>query len=478
MTLETVPRYNSEQTDIIDEHAIVIGGSMAGLVTARVLADYYEEVTLLERDTLSDTLEVRRGVPQGDHVHVLLEGGRSTIADLLPGFCDDLISSGGVLIDESTNLHRYQIGDYLANGDRRLPSYTASRPLFENTVRNHVADTDGVTIRDGCHVVEYLSSDDGESVDGVAYEDEGRIELRSDLVVDATGRRSHTPDWLERHGYTRPPVEKVHQDLAYCSVTIERPPDDRRAFLYAPSPGMPNGHRTATAVPIEDNQWVVTLIGMFEDHPPTTRDGFVEFADSLPGPDIADLLREQSWTTDEITKYPFPFSQRRRYEHLDEFPEDLLVIGNAITSFNPIYGQGMSVAALEALQLHHTLADGGQENLAPRFFDSIGEIIDIPWFLAVCSDFTFPQTEGDKPQRVPVPWFLASIKSFLDTTSDGAETHDLDVINWYLGELIQTAHTDPIVSDAFSRVARLEKPNEALFAPEIAQRVLQPSPTE
>lgn len=162
------------------------------------------------------------------------------------------------------------------------------------------------------------------------------------------------------------------------------------------------------------------------------------------------MLSEHPWRTDGIHHYPFPSNLRRRYETLDRFPEDFLVIGDAIASFNPIYGQGMSVAALEALHLHHSLAADGREELAERYFNRIEDTVDMAWNLAVGSDHQFPQTVGTKPP--------------------GA-----DVLNWYLSRLLRKAQTDPVLSDAFLRVQMMEKPPNSLLHPAMVWRVFKPT---
>jgi 2-polyprenyl-6-methoxyphenol hydroxylase-like FAD-dependent oxidoreductase len=326
VTLSTVPRYDAGRVPRVGGRAVVVGASVAGLLAARVLADAFREVVVVDRDPLPDEAVVRRGVPQANHVHVLLEASRATLADLFPGYCEELLAAGGVAIDAATTVRGVATVD--AAGDDR--------------------------------------------------------ELAADLVVDATGRRSRTPDWLERHGY---------------------PPADPR--------------------------------------------GFEAFAGSLPTPALRRLLDAHRWLDGEIHRYPFPSNRRRRYEALRRFPDGLLVTGDAIASFNPIYGQGMSVAALDALQLHHALASGGLEDLAPRFFERAAAVVDVVWRMAVGADFEFPGTEGPKPRGT-------------------------DLFNRYLTRLIRTAHADGQVADQFSRVLRLEQPPTTLLALGVLWRVLAP----
>lgn len=449
MALTTVPRYDPNGVSEVGGQAVVIGASIAGLCTARVLADAFEKVTVIDRDPLPAEPVARRGVPQAHHFHALLEAARATLEDLFPGFGKDMLKAGALLHDGSREVKFYMEGDFLADGPRRRPAYTATRPLYEHVVRQHVRALESVHLRPNCQVTKYLFNDGGTSVTGVRMQPkDGEIEeLLADLVVDATGRTSRTPNWLEEHEYTPPPVDEVTIDVAYSTTFIERPEEDRRGVAVIPTPERPRG---GVFAPVENNRWLITLWGMHGDDPPTDPEGFEEFAASLPVPHLKQLLDEHPWKSDEISHYPFPSNLRRRYETLDRFPEGLLVLGDAIASFNPIYGQGMSVAALEALELHHSLAADGREELTERYFDRIADTVDMAWNLAVGSDHQFPQTEGPKPRGS-------------------------DILNWYLSRFLRKAQTDATLSDAFLRVQMMEKPPTSLLHPAMMWRVFKPT---
>ncbi|MGQ4555761.1 FAD-dependent monooxygenase [Halobellus sp. GM3] len=442
--------HDARRVDASDGHAVVVGASIAGLLAGRVLADTFAEVTVLDRDPLPDERIVRRGVPQANHVHALLEPGRVILEDLFPGYGDELREAGGLVIDGSTQLDLYQQGDFLADAEKRLPFYCASRPLFEQITRRRVAGHERITLRGECHVTDYVAdgggagdSRDGVRVTGVEIAaDAGETTLDADLVVDATGRTSRTPDWLRRHGYRAPETETVGVDLAYSTVAVERRPSEAQGYLIVPSPPVTRG---GTAVPVEGDRWIVTVFGRHGDHPPGDSEGLKAFAASLPTPEIRDLLEERSWVTDEVRQYPFPASKRRYYEDLGRFPDGLLVTGDAIASFNPIYGQGMSVAALDALALHHALA-GGRGDLGPRFFELASETLDVVWQMTVGSDFAYSQTDGEKPRGT-------------------------DLRNRYLSWVVDAAHADSYVAERFVRVLRLEESPSALLRPGVLWRV-------
>ncbi|WP_135851762.1 FAD-dependent oxidoreductase [Halorussus salinus] len=449
MSLSTVARYDDGRLARTDDEVVVVGASMAGLLAGRVLADYAREVTILDKDPLPDESVARRGVRQAEHVHVMLEAGRATLEDLFPGFSEELLSAGGLVVDGARDVRQHQEGDFLADGRSRFPLYCASRPLFERVVRRRVAERPNVTLRPNCTFTGYRHDEEARRVTGATVADEGgeTTALDADLVVDATGRTSRTPDWLAANGYESPAAEEVTVDLAYSTVAVERPPDDRRALLVSPSPPVTRG---GTAVPVEDDRWIVTLFGLHGDHPPADPGGVETFAEGLPTPELAALLADHEWVSDEVHQYPFPASVRRRYDEVGAFPDGLVVLGDAIASFNPIYGQGMSVAALEAVQLHHALAEGGRADLAPRFFEKADAVVDSAWKIAAGADFDFPQTEGPEPA--------------------GA-----GLLNRYVSRLVRTAHDDPKVAERFGRVIRLERSPTALVAPDVLLRVLAPA---
>ena len=449
MTLTAVPQRDSEQIPDRGGHAIVVGAGIAGLCVARVLADAFDRVTVIDRDPLPDEPVARDGVPQAQQIHILWEAGRATLEELFPGYSEELVAAGGVSIDGQRDFYIYSQGNYLAAGSKPFPLYAATRPLYEQLLRRRVSTHDDVRLRGSCPFVDYLADDAATTVSGVEFrnQDGKREELAADLVVDATGRTSRTPDWLSNHGYTPPATEEVHIDLAYSATCIERPADDSRmigALAAAPRT------RGGAVLPVEDDRWLVNLHGIHGDHPPKNIEDTKDFAASLPIPIVNDLLEEYPMVSEEIAFYPFPSNRRYRYENLDQFPERLLVIGDAIASFNPIYGQGMSVTALEALLLYHVLTTDNQEPLAVSFFNRVTEIIEPAWMLATGADFSFPQTRGEKPRGAAF-------------------------FNWYLSRLFRKAQADSVLTDAFIRVLSMQQHPTSLLRPTIVWRVLRPS---
>jgi 2-polyprenyl-6-methoxyphenol hydroxylase-like FAD-dependent oxidoreductase len=447
MTLATVPEYDPAQTTRKAGHAVVAGAGMAGLLAARVLADHFEQVTIVEKDSLPDAPVTRKGVPQANHIHNLHEAGRRTLEDLFPGFSEDLIAAGGNRIEINSDSRVFIEGDVLAHGPGRLPMYCASRPLFELVTRRRVDDVDNISLRENCQFIDYLVGETPPNVEGISIRQDGRTEeVPADLVVDATGRASRTPDWLAEHDYPMPTVDEVHIDVVYSTALVNRPVDAQQTRVVLPNPPRKRG---GGMFPIENGRWMMTLFGVHGEHAPPDPEGFADFAASLPIPDFKRVIDEYGLASETIEQYPFPSNKRVRYEEIDRFPDGLVVVGDGIASFNPIYGQGMSVAALESLQLHHVLAADGTDDLAHRFFQRAETVVDDAWMLAVGSDFQFPQTTGPKPTGT-------------------------DLINKYLSRLLRKARTDGKVADAFNRVIIMEERPTSLFRPRILWRVLTP----
>ena len=436
--------------DTRGDRAVVLGASMAGLLAARVLADAYAEVVVVERDELPHSAAHRRGVPQSRHIHGLLTRGQQALEELFDGVTAESVGLGSPAGDMLEDIRAYVGGHRLQPGPSGLLALQASRPLLEASLRARVRVLPAVAFMDQCDVAGLTTTYDGGRVTGarVIRRLDGSAEqtLTADLVVDATGRGSRTPAWLEMLGYPRPPVERVRTGLAYASRTYRLVPgllDGDVGILTAATPGHPRGGALAV---MENDRFLVTLFGILGDRPPTDPKGFTDFAATLQFPDIHDVLHDAE-PLDEPVPFRHPASVRHRYERLSRSPEGLLVLGDAVCTFNPIYGQGMSVAALQALALRAHL----QQHTGPRpigFFRQIGRIVDVPWSMATGGDLAFPDVPGHR-------------------------TVQMRVLNRYLAMLLAGAAHDPRLGRAFLRVAGLVDPPQALLAPGVAARVLR-----
>ena len=435
-------------------HAVVIGGSMAGLLAARVLSDRFERVTVVERDLLPEGIENRKGVPQASHAHALLPRGFMIMARLFPGLAGELGSGGAIASDIPAESRRYQRGGYCVRFAIGRKSLLMSRPFLEAHIRRRVRALPGVTVLEEHAVTGLLSSEAGEAggrVSGVTIK--RRVEgasgrrLDADLVVDASGRGSRALAWLEEMGYERPPEERIEIGVGYTTRVYRSRPGDLSGVKFVIIESTPGRERSIGAMfRMEDERWIVTLGGWLGERAPADEAGFVEFARNLPAPDIHEVIKDAE-PLGEAVKYNFPANLRRRYERLRRLPEGYLVTGDALCSFNPIYGQGMSVAALEAETLEECLSEG-QDGLPRRFYRQISKVVDTPWKLATGADFAHPGVTGNRAL----------------TTG---------VTNWYVGHVQRAATHDEQVCRALVMVTGLLAPPNALFHPKIALRVFR-----
>jgi 2-polyprenyl-6-methoxyphenol hydroxylase-like FAD-dependent oxidoreductase len=399
----------SAATSSIGSHAVVVGGSMAGMMAARALAGYFSRVTVLERDEIARRPAPRRQTPQGNHYHALLVAGERVLEGLYPGFSKSLVDSGAVQWRPGLELVFYgpegraynPTGTVLQGRDLGLKAYNQSRALIEHCLRQHVRQDPSISYRSPAAVRGILG--DRGRVHGVECDVDGEsIELLADLVVDAGGRRAQTPRWLESMGLAPPRETEIGVDFAYASAVFRLPDslaiEEHTAVVAGPPPDFPNG---GIAARIEDDHWIVSLGGRFGEYPPGDEEGFRRFAASLPHP-ILDQRLKNAERVSEIHRYRFPTSVQRHYERLDAFPDGLLCLGDAICSFNPAYGQGMSTAAQQVSALQELLearAGAGRslDGLAKEFFAKAAEVLMTPWMLAASQDLAFPKTKGERP---------------------------------------------------------------------------------
>jgi len=415
---------------------------MAGLLASRVLADHYDHVTVVERDMLPMARENRRGVPQGRHTHGLLASGSRVLETLFPGISRQLIADGAVPGDIVGNSRWFFEGSCHIRFVSGLDGLLMSRPFLEGAVRERVRQLPNVEFRENCEIDGLVTSPDRSRVTGVEI---GGETLAADLVVDTAGRGSHSPEWLQAMGYPRPKEERVEIGLGYTTRFFRRHPDDLDGDLAIIIPPTPSGKCGGVMIAQEGGRWAVTLISHFRPTAPLELPGFIEFARGLPAPYIFDVIRRAEPVSEPVTMR-FPASMRRRYEKMDRFPEGYLVMGDAMSSFNPIYGQGMSVAALESMELQAVLGER-TARLAQRFFARASKVVDIPWSIAVGNDLRMPEATGPR-------------------------TFAVKVINAYMAKLHKAAHHDPVVALSFHKVGNLLAPPPSVMHPRIALRVL------
>ncbi|WP_214110410.1 FAD-dependent oxidoreductase [Acrocarpospora catenulata] len=427
------------------DRAVVLGGGMAGLVAAKVLAESFREVLLVDRDTLTGVTDPRRGVPQGAHAHGLLAKGQEVLEGMFPGLTQELADAGIPTGDLGTNLRWYFNGKRLRWASTGLKVVSATRPELEGAVRNRVRALPNVTFLENRSIQDLVVTQDRAQITGVTLD--GGEELAADLVVDATGRGSRTPAWLEELGYARPEEEKVKIGLSYttCHYRLRQNVlGEDMAILCVATPENPRGAFFSRL----GDRYLLSLTGMLGDQAPTDPEGHLAFVKSLPVPDIYEAVHDAE-LLDERVAFRFPASIRRHYEHLDRFPRGLLVVGDALCSFNPVYGQGMTVAALEGLTLRAHLVGGGLPD-AKAFFADAAQVIDAPWAMSSGGDLSWPGVEGYRPPEVLMA-------------------------NAYMDRLRVAAQQDGAITGAFMRAAGLIDPVTDLMRPSMAVRVYRNS---
>lgn len=441
----------------LGSHAVVVGASMGGMLAARVLADSYDAVTVVERDELPLDPANRRGVPQGRQVHVLLARCSQILDELFPGFLDELVACGVPTWDDGdlSKLDVSVAGHRLTRSGRvRQPmtNYYPSRPSLECQVRRRLRATPGVTILDGHDLVALASTPRHDRVTGVRVADRshgfegshgsGSL-LSADLVVDATGRGSRTPAFLESLGYGRPREDELVVSLAYASQPLHIPRGRLAEGLVvvSPEPGRPT---TMALVGYENDTWMLTVGSMMGRKPPSHFNEMCSFVEDFAPTDALAAVRAAE-RLGRVVHHRVPSNRWRRYDKMRRTPKGLLVTGDAICSFNPIYGQGMTVAALDAIALRDCLRRG-DDDLPRRFFRATARKIAIAWQLAVGSDLTLPEVLGPRPLS-------------------------MRMTNAYVERLLSAAETDPFVAERFLRVTGMIDPPTRLLDPSLVAHV-------
>ena len=434
--------------DTNSNQAVVLGASMAGLIAARVLSERFERVVVIERDVLPPVGEHRRGVPQGRHLHGLHPRGLEILDELFPRFTAAMTASDAVPGDVLGNVRWQLSGHQLRQAMIGLPGFMASRPLVEGHVRSMVQELPGVRFRQDCSVSSLTVTGDKRTVTGVEVcgpHGGSPEQVTARLVVDATGRGSRTPAWLAELGFRQPAQERVDIRLGYATRTYRLRPGAMGSDYAIVTAGTPANPRSGFLGATEGGRHMLTISGICGDYPPTDPPGFEEFVANLPSADIAAAIAGAE-PLDDPVPFRFPASVRHRYERLTSFPAGLLVIGDAVCSFNPVYGQGMTMAAAQAMTLRRLL---GRQMVpdARRYFRAITPVIDVAWDIVVSADLAFPLVPGKRTAKVRL-------------------------VNAYLPRLHAAAARDEKLAAAMVRVIGLKDRPEGLLRPDRAIRVL------
>lgn len=445
------------------QHAVVIGGSIGGLMAARTLADYFEKVTILEKDTLPDGPEPHKTVPQGHHIHVVLGQGKDFLEDCFPGIVREIEATGGNVVDITKDTSWFFEGSWRSRHTSNISILLSLRPHVDWHFKCRLlAEYPNVTMRENCHVAGFLANSDNTCVTGVRLKQgESATEpVTADLVVDSSGRGSQTPDWLAAIGYNKPPEEEIGIGLCYTSRIYKRPVnfnEDWKILMMFPT--LSRSWRGGIISSVQDDQWIVTLNGSFGEAAPVDDEGFLEYARTFDRPDIYNWIKHETQVGPTKT-FKVPKIRRRYYEKLSRLPDGLIVVGDANCAFNPIFGQGITAASRYAWQLGESLrtqvaqSPANIKGFSKAYHKQISKHLDLPWFLTTMMDLSYRQTKGKRPFGMPViTWFF---KCALETCSRNASVQQsfVKVMNMYagLGALLKPSFVLPVLLQGIKRV--------------------------
>jgi 2-polyprenyl-6-methoxyphenol hydroxylase-like FAD-dependent oxidoreductase len=425
------------------DHVVVIGGSIAGLLATRVYSEHAARVTIVERDELPDHPANRKGVPQARQAHGALPFGVAITESLFPGFREEMEEKGAPVIDAVRDIAWWSGVGWRARGETDVRPICFTRPLWEYVLRTRTLALPNVELRQGS--VEGFLTHGKERVSGVRLGDGEQIE--ADFVHDASGRGSRSSKWIEELGF-EPPIElQVLPHMGYTSQLVSVPdgafPGDMRSICSYPIPGF---NRGAGILPQEDGLHVVYGVGMVRDYPPTEPDAFLDFIAGAPSPAVREVAL-QCEPVNELRSYHMPGNYWRRWDQLRARPRGFALSGDAIAAFNPIYGQGMAIAAFGAQSLNEVLAEDAD-------FDSVPERLSARL-------------------NVGIEWAFGSA-SAVDGGFEGTEYHGVEPFEMeqaeYLMRLEEVATVDTAVGAVLHRSFGYMEP-ELLFDGEMTTKV-------
>lgn len=458
MQYRSSSQHRQQSSEGPGRHAVVVGGSIGGMLAARVLSEHYDRITLIERDHLPEGMGNRPGVPQARHLHFFLKRGLMVVEELFPGIKPDLLAAGGQMLDQGKDFRILYRSGWSPKVACDLEICTFTRPLLETTIRRHLLQDPKISIAQGCEVAALVLDESGERVSGVRLRRRGNAEtgeageemtLEADFVVDVSGRGSKAPEWLQALGYETPEETVVDAFWGYATRIYEPvegfSADWKSLFVLNRPPYQP---RAGIIQPIEGNRWIVTVAGVMHDYPPTDEEGFLKFARSLSSPELYRAI-ETAKPLSKIWGYRQTANRLRHYDKLSRMPQGFVTMGDAVCAFNPVYALGMTVTCLAALELRDSLRKGHGQVETLKFQKRLAKLVEASWALTTGEDLRWPETQG------------------------GQITAKVKFMHWYIEQVIQLIPRSEEVFRRFQEVNHMLKPPAALFHPKVLGPVLR-----
>ena len=434
-----------------NHHAIVIGGSITGLLASHSLAHHFQQVTIIERDTYPLDPQPRSGVPQSRFLHVLLQRGQLILEELFPGLTDELVSYGAPLLNDAQDICFFSQYGTAKKEASSIRTISPTRGLLDWTIRQRLLQRSNIQFLDGCQVTSLVSTSDQKGIGGVHLQTaDGAQTLMANLVIDASGKMSKAPQWLQTLGYKAPRETFLDAHIGYVHRMYERPENPAVEWQAAVIwPSLPDQTRSAIVFPVEGNRWLVGLGGAAPDYPPTNAAEFLDYARSLPTPEIYNAIKDAKPLSDPYM-YRGNENRLRAYEKLAVYPENFLVMGHAACAFNPVYGQGMTMAAIESQILDRALAQ-------------LPEMPRPGWCQKIQQQFA---------KAEQIPWSMATDMDQQYIKRNQSLTFGDRFSYWYQSQLLQLITQDADVYERMMRVNHmLDKPHH-LFSPVLLWKML------
>ena len=436
----------------IGQTAVVIGAGMGGLMAAAALSDFFANVVIIESDELPGRPALRKGIPQGAHVHTFLGFAVQAMDTLLPGLMENLYTEGAVQIRRNYDIWFHDAWGPTPIRDVGLLTPSVTRPLLEYVTRQQVLTKTNVRLEDKTRLLMFEAGPD-EQVAGVTVKRNGAEgeAISADLVVDCSGRGSRLPGWLEQEGYGAVPTMSLDIAMSYTSGLFRPPPDLRDSKWACLMLAIPPALRAAYLTPVDGGFWLATMYGRAGDAAPRDHEGFLDWTQGLAHPCIHERLVKAEPAT-RLRTYKIPKGVWRRFDKMEGFPRGVLPLGEVFTSFNPMYGQGMSLAAGQAVALRQALQQcaeaGSLRDLATLYFQGCEGLNATGWSVMETRDLAYSSTKGERPADLKERWRMA--QAIRNLAEDDVDVHALSV-----------------------RVTHLLEPPSSLQHPDIVRRALE-----